>query len=108
MGKKRVIDQPLLSWRMKICLYFKNKNVALILSSLFYLVDCTGRGWRGKRIYSKEADLKPTADLNHIIEESVAMERENFCKFQGLFSFHVGGNLKTLVLENIEGRMRRG
>ena len=36
------------------------------------------------------------------------MERENFCKFQGLFSFHVGRNLKTLVLGNIEGRRRRG
>jgi len=36
------------------------------------------------------------------------MERENFCKFQGLFSFHVGGHLKTLVLGNIEGRRRRG
>ena len=46
--------------------------------------------------------------MNHIIEESVAMERENFCKFQGLFSFHVGRNLKTLVLGNIEGRRRRG
>ena len=31
----------------------------------------------GKSINSKEVDLKPTADLDDTIEESVVMEREN-------------------------------
>lgn len=64
-------------------------------------MDWRGGGWRGQKYHNKEIDLNPTADLDHIFEESMLMERENAVaveggsKFQGLLSFHVGENVRV-------------